>query len=1036
MHKGSRIHSRRRVLLAVTIFAIALGIIYSATWGFYRMALADAREHVTRVAQARAEFAEIIGLESVAQYGMGERATTATLSRIEKAPTEYEGLGQTGELNIAYADGDRIVFLFVQRSFDHGDLPPSVPIDSDLAVAMQQALGNASGRLIGTDYSGKRVLAAYEPIPVFGWGLVAQIDLAELGAPYRHAALSSTLIVLLLILVGVYISSRVTRPMRRRIDETEQRYQELIETMGDGLAIQGKDHRLIYVNNRYCEILGRDRQELIGHATDEYMTEESRELFRQLMMQRREGVAESYEATFIRPDGNHVHVLSAPRPTFGPKGEYEGSFAVHSDITAQRHSGMRLRNEKERAQLYLDIAGVMLVVLNRHGQIDLINREGLSILGYENDDELLGKDWFSTCLPESKREQVRDSFGQMMSDAVDAPSIAENVVLTKDGEERLISWRNKILRDSKGVVVGTLSSGMDVTERQETELRSRLAAEVSSDLIYEWDIHSDELQWFGDIDTALGYDSGEIPRTIGAWIGLIHPDDVKLLERSVELHRTSTEPIQEEYRVSHRDGTWRHWIDRAAPVLNDKGLPCKWIGACIDVSEQVRVEKALKEKEAQYRSIFESTTDAILIINMAGTVVAANPLAFEMYGYSEEELIGLPSATIIHPDYFHGFKNFKRRVSEGKPFYVDSVNLRKDGTAFDIDMHGTGFTYKGEPHLLSVVRDITERKQAEKALQQARQKIDRLHEIAHRMGTCDSEDEIYRITVETAEKILSFSTWHLGIIEGNKLVTKATSLGTPAEFSRDRDLDDGVAGKTYRTQETIVFGSLDEVPEATPTQGNVIVSGISAPIGDFGVFQVASNKANAFEEEDVRLIELLLGHTAEAVSRIRLREKLREQAFRDPLTGAYNRRYFNQVVEQEIPRSKRYDHPLGFLMIDVDHFKEINDRYGHQKGDEVLHAVSILLRDQVRESDIVVRFGGDEFLVLLVETNGETEEVKQRILEEVASRNETNPIFDFAVTFSIGTAHWSPEDGRSVKEVLAEADKRMYAAKRNNNRNS
>jgi diguanylate cyclase (GGDEF)-like protein/PAS domain S-box-containing protein len=1029
VHKGSGMLSRRRILLTVAAFALLLAAIYIAIWGFYHIALGDAREHMTRIAQARAEFAETIGLESVAQYGMGETATAATLSRIEKARTESRGLGQTGEFNIAYGDGDQIVFLFVHRSFDH-DIPPSVPMDSDLAVAMQQALGSASGILIGADYSGKRVLAAYEPIPVFGWGLVAQIDLAEVGAPYRHAAWNSTLILILMFLVGMYVSSKAARPVLRRIGETEQRYQELIETMGDGLAIQGKDERLIYVNNRYCEILGRDRQELIGHATDEYMTEESREFFHQLMTQRREGVADSYEVTFIRPDGNHVHVRSAPRPTFGPKGEYEGSFAVHSDISAQRHAEIDLRNEKERAQRYLDIAGVILVVLNKHGQIDLINREGLSILGYEDDAELLGKDWVSACVPESRQEQVRNFFGQLTAGDVAPSSINENLVLTKDGKERVVSWRNRALQDSRGVIVGTLSSGMDVTERRETELRSQLAAEVSSDLIYEWDIHSDELQWFGDIDSALGYKPGEIPRTIGAWIDLIHPDDVKLLERSVQLHRTSTKPIQEEYRVSHRDGTWRHWIDRGAPVLDDKGLPCKWIGACIDVSEQVRVEKALQEKEAQYRSIFESTTDTILIINMAGTVVAANPLAFEMYGYSEEELIGISSAAIIHPDYFHGFKNFRRRVAEGKPFNVDSVNLRKDGTAIDIEMHGAGFTYRGEPHLLSVVRDITERKQAEKALQQARQKIEQLHEIAHRMGTCESEDEIYRITVETAEKILSFSTWHLGIIEGDKLVTKATSLGTPPEFSRDRDLNDGVAGKTYRTQETIVFGGLDEVPEATPTQGNVIVSGISAPIGDFGVFQVTSSEANTFEEEDVRLIELLLGHTAEAVSRIRLREKLREQAFRDPLTGAYNRRYFNQVVEQEIPRSKRYDHPLGFLMIDVDHFKEINDRYGHQKGDEVLHEVANLLQEQVRGSDVVVRFGGDEFLVLLVETNGETEEVKQRILEEIASRNKTNPVFDFAVTFSIGAAHWSPDDSQSVKEVLAEADKRMYEAKR------
>jgi diguanylate cyclase (GGDEF)-like protein len=196
------------------------------------------------------------------------------------------------------------------------------------------------------------------------------------------------------------------------------------------------------------------------------------------------------------------------------------------------------------------------------------------------------------------------------------------------------------------------------------------------------------------------------------------------------------------------------------------------------------------------------------------------------------------------------------------------------------------------------------------------------------------------------------------------------------------------------------------------------------------VFQVASTEENAFSTEDVRLLELLLGHTGEAVHRIRLQERLKEQALRDPLTGVYNRRYFNQVIEQEIPRSKRYDHPIGFLMIDVNHFKEINDRYGHQVGDEVLQEVAKLLEGQVRGSDVVVRYGGDEFLLLLIETNGETKSVKQRILEEVARQNETNPVFDFPVTFSIGIAHWKPDGPRTVSEVLNKADMLMYEEKR------
>ena len=531
---------------------------------------------------------------------------------------------------------------------------------------------------------------------------------------------------------------------------------------------------------------------------------------------------------------------------------------------------------------------------------------------------------------------------------------------------------------------------------------------------------------------ALGYTAEEV---VGQdYIRTFVPKrDHEALSQIFNALTVAHEPSMNETRLLTKDGRELlvEWHGRT--IAKTDGTFDSFFGIGIDVTERRQVEEALRESEEQYRSIFESVTDAVLVFNLDGKIVEANPRACNMYGYSEEELIGLSAAQIVRADYFHGFRNFKRRIRDGGRFVTDSVNLRKDETEFDIEMHGAGFTYRGAPHLLSVVRDISERKQAEVALQRAHQKIERLHEIARQLQTCESEDDVYLTTVAATEKILSFSMCTLDIVEGQKLLIKATSSELPPGASRESELEGGgLAAETYRTGETTVFGSLDEVPEATPTRGD-FRSGISAPIGDVGVFQVASVEANAFGKDDVRLLELLLGHTTEAVTRIRLQERLWKQAHHDPLTGVYNRRYFNQVLEQEIPRSKRYDHPIGFLMIDVNHFKEINDRYGHQVGDEVLQEVAKLLQGQVRGSDVVIRYGGDEFLLLLIETNGETEDVKQRILDEVARRNVANRVFDFPVTFSIGSAHWSPDDSRSVEEVLAAADERMYESKRSLN---
>ena len=326
-------------------------------------------------------------------------------------------------------------------------------------------------------------------------------------------------------------------------------------------------------------------------------------------------------------------------------------------------------------------------------------------------------------------------------------------------------------------------------------------------------------------------------------------------------------------------------------------------------------------------------------------------------------------------------------------------------------------------------QEIIERTRIEEALRKSRRKIEALHTTARRLEACQSEDEVYHLTIDAAEKILAFSMCTLTIVDGNTLMTKATSLQVSQAVAEKTNLDGkSLAGTALRTGETIVFGKGDEVPETWFMHKDTI-SGIGAPIGDIGVFQAASKERDAFSSEDVNLLEVLLGHVTEAVRNIRLRNELREQANHDPLTGVYNRRYFTEAIRREVLRSQRYEHSIGFLMIDVDRFKMINDTYGHQTGDRVLQEVAQFLRAQVRAAEIVVRYGGDEFLIVVPELKHETMIMKQRIKEALTHWNKTNAFFDFPITVSIGDAHWDPSGSASLKEVLAAADTRMYEDK-------
>jgi len=165
------------------------------------------------------------------------------------------------------------------------------------------------------------------------------------------------------------------------------------------------------------------------------------------------------------------------------------------------------------------------------------------------------------------------------------------------------------------------------------------------------------------------------------------------------------------------------------------------------------------------------------------------------------------------------------------------------------------------------------------------------------------------------------------------------------------------------------------------------------------------------------------------VLRAEYRNRIKYLAKYDSLTGACNRHYFEQTIADEEARARRYKHPISFLMIDITRFKQINDTYGHQVGDEVLEEVSAILQNQVRKTDVVVRFGGDEFLIMFPETPGEADAARERILVAIDALNADVAKFNFPVILAMGSAHWDSASGETVEDALSHADEHMYEHK-------
>lgn len=472
-----------------------------------------------------------------------------------------------------------------------------------------------------------------------------------------------------------------------------------------------------------------------------------------------------------------------------------------------------------------------------------------------------------------------------------------------------------------------------------------------------------------------------------------------------------------------------------------------------EVSERNRVAADLQERTTYLNALIENSPLGIVVFNQKGRAEFANP-AFERLLLYKQRDLALGDIAIL---WLEGVANALPSALSGKTCHLTVKQKRKDGKTLDLALHAVPLQVDGQVRgVYTIYEDISERVKAAEAekryaesqrqlveeLQLRAQQMMLLNDMGSRLHRCETLQEASAIIEQFARRL--FPDALSGRLYVPMLLPK--TLETAMQFGEEglsqSDFPLDACASLRRAQPN--WHDLRD-PQVTcyhlrpdPSRQHLCVpiSGQDETLGvfhlEFRAAEQAPGQARAanLKENWQSLAVTIAGQLALSLAAIRLREDLRDQAIRDPLTNLYNRRFMEESLSRELERAARGHYPVSLLFLDLDHFKRFNDTFGHAAGDVVVRSLAVLLRSFFRSSDVCCRAGGEEFAVILPEAAPESAIVRANALRlEVKAlqlAHEDKALG--SVTVSIGIAAF-PDHASTPQQLLQVADSCLYKSK-------